>query len=58
MAAAFTFLWSENDTLLEAAGKTIAVERKSGVINSDTMSDIKNTILVIISNDFLCAQIN
>jgi hypothetical protein len=58
MAAAFTFLWSENDTLLEAAGKTIAVERKSGVINSETIVEITNTMPVIISNDFLCAQIN
>jgi hypothetical protein len=58
MAAAFTFRWSENDTLLEAAGKTIAVERKSGVINSETIVEITNTMPVIISNDFLCAQTN
>jgi hypothetical protein len=44
--------------LLEAAGKTIAVERKSGVINSETIVEITNTMPVIISNDFLCAQTN
>ena len=32
MAAAFTFLWSENDTLLEAAGKTNEISEAKVVL--------------------------
>jgi hypothetical protein len=56
MAAAFTFLCSEKDTLLDAAGNTIAVDRYNGVISKETIKEITNVIPVKISNGFLFCQ--
>jgi hypothetical protein len=58
MAAALTFRCSEKETLLEAAGKTIAVDRKSGVIKKEMMMEITAAAPVNSMRDFLLFQRN
>jgi hypothetical protein len=52
MAAAFTLRCSEKDTLLDAAGKTIAVDKNNGVIKKAMMIEMIAEALVNTTNDF------
>jgi hypothetical protein len=53
MEPALTFRCSENDTLLDAVGKTIAVERYNGVNASETTTETTKATLLMIKSTFL-----
>ena len=58
MEDALAFRCSENDTVLVAAGKTMAVDLNNGVISNDIITATKAVVDVISMTVFLFLQIN